>query len=186
MNICVYGAASSKIDQSYIDETEKLGREIAARKFSLLYGAGASGLMGACARGVTAGNGPVIGVVPHFMHVWEPIYEGCTGTIKTETMGERKQVMEDNADAFIIVPGGIGTFDELFQILTLTELGRKNAPIVLYNINGYYDNIIELIDTDIQKGFIRPVVRELFAVCDTPDAALDYIEAELKKKPAEE
>lgn len=179
IKICMYGAASDRIDQKYITAVEELGREIGGRNHKLIYGGGASGLMGACARGVSQVGGSVIGVVPEFMANYEPIFEGCTETIKIETMGQRKQIMEDNADAFIIVPGGIGTFDEFFQVLTLRELDRLNEPIVLFNVEGFYDSLIQVIDECIEKGFIREKVRGLFAVCTTAQEALDFIEAEL-------
>ena len=176
LTICMYGAASDNIDSIYITETEKLGEEIAQHHHGLIYGGGASGLMGACARGAARYGGTIIGVVPGFMNEMEPINRNCTEIIHTETMGERKQVMEDNADAFIIVPGGIGTLDEFFQILTLTELKRKSAPIVLYNINGFYDDLISFIDFGIKKGFIRENVRNICQVCTTAPEALSYIE----------
>ncbi|MDD7113400.1 MAG: TIGR00730 family Rossman fold protein [Lachnospiraceae bacterium] len=178
LTICMYGAASNNIDSIYITETEKLGEEIAQRHHRLIYGGGATGLMGACARGAARYEGTIIGVVPGFMNELEPINANCTEIIHTETMSERKQIMEDNADAFIIVPGGIGTLDEFFQILTLTELKRKFAPIVLFNINGFYDDLISFLNFGIGKGFIRENVREICHVCDTAPEALNYIEHE--------
>ncbi len=182
ITICMYGAASDRIDQKYITPVEELGREIGARYHKLIYGGGASGLMGACARGVARAGGTVIGVVPGFMSSYEPIFEGCTDIIKTETMGQRKQIMEDNADAFIIVPGGIGTFDEFFQVLTLRELDRHNEPIVLFNVEGFYDSLIQVIEECIEKGFIREKVRGLFSVCATGKEALNVIETELEQR----
>lgn len=176
LTICMYGAASDNIDSIYIEKTEELGKVIAERKHKLIYGGGATGLMGACARGAAQANGIIIGVVPAFMDEFELLNDKCTKLIRTKTMSERKQIMEDNADAFIIVPGGIGTFDEFFQVLTLAELKQKNAPIVLFNINGYYDDLISLIDGCIHKGFIRQNVKDLFCVCSSPDETLDKIE----------
>ena len=179
LTICMYGAASDNIDSFYITETEKLGEEIAQRHHRLIYGGGATGLMGACARGAARKGGTIIGVVPGFMNEMEPINSNCTEIIHTETMGERKQIMEDNADAFVIAPGGVGTLDEFFQILTLTELRRKSAPIVLFNTNGFYDDLISFIYVGIEKGFIREGVRELFHVCNTAPEAMDMIEKTL-------
>lgn len=176
LTICVYGAASNNINHIYISETEKLGKELGSRQHKLIYGAGATGLMGACARGVASVGGEVIGVVPSFMSDFELLNESCTELVKTSTMGERKEIMENRSDAFIIVPGGIGTFDEFFQILTLEELKRKSAPIILYNIDGYYDDLINFMDTCVHKGFIRVGVKDLFRICDTPTEALDIIE----------
>lgn len=176
LTICVYGAASDKIDTGFVTETEKLGEEIARRHHQIIYGGGASGVMGACARGAAKAGGTVIGVVPFFMDEFEIINQHCTDIIRTETMGERKEVMENNADAFIIAPGGIGTLDEFFQILTLVELGRKNAPIVIFNINGYYDDLIDFLNTCTQKGFVRERALTLFRVCTTAKDTVDAIE----------
>ena len=176
MTICVNGAASNKIDSVFITETEKLGEEIARRHHQIIYGGGASGVMGACARGAAREGGTVIGVVPNFMDEFEIINNNCTEIIRTETMSERKDVMEDHANAFIIAPGGIGTFDEFFQILTLAELGRKNAPIVIYNTDGYYDDMIVFMKKCTEKGFIRERALSLFRVCTTAEEAIDAIE----------
>lgn len=177
MNICIYGAASDKIAEIYKQKAEKLGAEIARRGHTLIYGAGSTGLMGACAKGAISADGKVIGVAPHFMHDIEDIYSACTTIIHTETMAERKGVMEGNADAFVIVPGGIGTYDELFQALTLKQLKRHNKPIVLYNIDNFYDNIVTTIDDGIKKGFISSAVRDMFVVRYNCRAVVDYIEA---------
>ena len=179
--ICMYGAASDQIDNIYIRETEELGREIARRHYRLIYGGGASGLMGACSRGAAKENGVVIGVVPAFMDEFEELNKHCTRLILTKTMGERKEIMENEADAFIIAPGGIGTFDELFQVLTLIDLNQKKAPIIFFNIEGYYDDLISFLETCIEKGFVRARVRSLFHVCSTPQEALDAIDASIDK-----
>lgn len=176
LTICMYGAGSDKIPKKYITETEALGREIAWRGHTVIYGGGASGLMGAVARGAASAGGIVVGVVPDFIRAYEPIDSETAQLIKVETMAERKKVMEKNSDAFIIAPGGIGTFDEFFQVLTLVELDRTSAPIVLYNINHFYDDLIEVVERCIDQGFIRPIVRELYVLKDTPEEVLDYIE----------
>ena len=178
--ICLYGAASDRIDKEYIKDVEELGKEMARRGHKMIYGAGSSGLMGAAARGMDSKNGHIIGVTPHFMHTFEPIYE-CTTLINTNTMSERKSIMEQYGEAFIIVPGGIGTYDEFFQILTLKELKQTDKPIVIYNVNGYFDKLQELLTDGIQKGFIRKVVPELYYITDNPQKALDIIESELQK-----
>ena len=185
MNITVYGAASEKIDHYYIESVEALGREMARRGHALVFGAGSTGLMGAAARGLSEENGTIIGVTPHFMHTLEPIYERCTKLIHTETMSERKDIMEKLADAFVIVPGGIGTFDEFFQILTLKKLGRHNKPIVLYNVGNFWDNMLGVIGSDIFKGFICSDVADCIAVSETPKSTVDLIER-LVTKAAEQ
>ena len=177
MNITLYGAASDRIDRVYIEKVEELGRAMARRGHTMVFGAGASGLMGAAARGMAAENGRIIGVTPHFMHALEPVSTQCTEVIATETMAERKNIMEAKADAFVIVPGGIGTFDEFFQILTLKVLGRHDKPIILYNINGFWDNMLAVIGTDLIKGFISKSTADAFCICETPESVFHEIEA---------
>lgn len=177
MNITLYGAASDRIDRAYVEGVEALGRAIAKRGHTMVFGAGSTGLMGAAARGMAAERGHIIGVTPHFMHTLEPVSDLCTELIATETMAERKNIMEEKADAFVIVPGGIGTFDEFFQILTLKVLGRHNKPIILYNINGFWDNMIAVIGTDLIKGFINTKTADCFAICETPESVFEEIEA---------
>ncbi len=179
LTICMYGAASNRIDPKYVDAVEAFGREIALKGYRLIYGGGSSGLMGACARGVISEGGTVIGVTPHFLHVMEPVFEECTETIRTESMAMRKQVMEENADAFVIVPGGIGTYDEFFQTLTLKDLGRHHKPIVLYNIDGYFQPTIDLIRTGIEEGFINGHVALAFSVANSLEDVFRQIEEEI-------
>ena len=176
MNITLYGAASEKIDRFYIDEVEELGREMARRGHAMVFGAGSGGLMGAAARGLSQEGGTIIGITPHFMHSVEPIYDQCTRLIHTDTLSERKDIMEKMADAFVIVPGGIGTFDEFFQILTLKKLGRHNKPIVLFNVRNFWDNLLGVIGSDIFKGFIGCDVAECISVSETPKTVVDLVE----------
>lgn len=181
MNICVFGASSSIIDKSYIDQIEELGREIASRGHTLIYGAGASGLMGAAARGAYEKGGKIVGVVPDFfeeedMGVDGRIFQKCTELIKTDSMRERKRIMEDRADAFIIVPGGIGTFEEFFEVLTLKQLERHNKAIAIFNLNGYYNDMMNMLDKAMEKNFLREACRVLYKVFDNDDGILDYIE----------
>jgi len=180
MNITLYGAASDRIDRVYIERVEELGRAMARRGHTMVFGAGASGLMGAAARGMAAEGGHIVGVTPHFMHDLEPVSTQCTEIIATETMAERKNIMEEKADAFVIVPGGIGTFDEFFQILTLKVLGRHDKPIILYNINGFWDNMLAVIGTDLIKGFISKCTADAFCICETPESVFHEIEAPSK------
>ncbi|MCH5211117.1 MAG: TIGR00730 family Rossman fold protein [Oscillospiraceae bacterium] len=181
MEICVFGASSSTIDKTYIDKVEELGQKMAGRGHGLIYGAGASGLMGAAARGAYEKQGKIVGVVPDFfetedMGVDGKIFDKCTELIKTDSMRERKRIMEDMADAFIVVPGGIGTFEEFFEVFTLKQLERHNKAIVILNINGYYDAMIKMLDTAVEHKFLRSACRQLYEVCFDVDAALDYIE----------
>ena len=177
MNICVYGASSNTIDSSYIQQTEYLGRQMAKRGHSLVYGAGANGLMGAVARGAHEEHGKIIGVAPSFFNVDGILYENITELITTETMRERKQIMEDQADAFIMTPGGIGTLDEFFEILTLKQLGRHGKAIVVYNQNGFFEPLLTMMSETAVKGFMTDATNEIYAVMDDADAILDYLES---------
>ena len=178
MRICVYGAASPTIDPEYIRQTEILGEEMAKRGHSLVFGGGANGLMGAAARGVKKGGGSILGVIPKFFEneTIEAIYDKCDELLTPNTMRERKQLMEDNSDAFIITPGGIGTYEEFFEILTLKQLCRHNKPIAIFNIMGYYDGLNEVMNQAMQKNFIRENCSTLFRITDNLDELLGYIE----------
>ncbi len=175
MRICIYGASSCIIDDIYIKETEKLARILAKGGNSLVFGSGTNGLMGAAARGFYAENAEIIGVVPSFFNVDGILFEHCTKIIRTETMRERKQIMEDLSDAFIAVPGGIGTFEEFFEMLTLKQLARHTKPMILYNINGYYDTIIDMLNESVEKKFTNSESMGLFTVLSTPGDAVDYL-----------
>lgn len=178
MFICVYGAASSLIDESYIEAGKELGRKMAKRGHGLVFGGGANGMMGAVAKGVTEENGDILGIIPKFFEEAgaEVSYGKCTEYIYTDTMGERKQLLEDKSDAFIIAPGGIGTFDEFFQTLTLKQLGRHNKPIVVFDINGFFDELANALYKMVQQKFITNDCVELCKVCTDIDEMLDYIE----------
>ena len=176
MRICVYGAASNNIDESYKNAVEKLGRELAKRGHSLVYGAGANGLMGAVARGVYEEKGEIVGVVPSFFNVDGVLFPHCTEMIKTKTMRERKQIMEDNADAFIMVPGGIGTYDEFFEILTLKQLKQHEKPVAIFNVNNYYDEMDKMMQKAVREGFVSKPTIYLYEIIDDIDKIFEYIE----------
>ncbi len=178
MKICVYGAASSLIDNIYIEAGEKLGRKMAKRGHGLVFGGGANGMMGAVARGVAKENGDILGIIPKFFSEAgaEISFNKCTDYIYTDTMGERKQLLEDKSNGFIITPGGIGTFDEFFQALTLKQLGRHNKPIVVFNINGYYDELDRMMDKSIEEKFITDDCKDLYVVINDADKIIEYLE----------
>lgn len=176
MNICVYGASSNIIDKVYIDSCEELGKKMAERGHALIFGAGAGGVMGASARGTYAGGGKIIGIAPGFFDVDGMIFEHCTELIRPETMRERKKMLEEMSDAFIMAPGGIGTFDEFFEILTLKQLSRHTKAIAIFNVNHYFDSLLDMMEKGIEGEFIKEECRELYKVFDNADEMLDYIE----------
>ena len=176
MRICVYGASSNDISSEFIEQGEALGFEMAMRGIGLTFGGGANGMMGAVARGISQGNGHIIGVAPKFFNVDGVLYEKCDELIRPDTMRQRKQIMEDNADGFIITPGGIGTFEEFFEILTLKQLAQLNKPIVIMNTNGYYNDMLSMMQTAVEKEFILESVKTLYEVKTDVNDILDYIE----------
>ncbi|MEE0928762.1 MAG: TIGR00730 family Rossman fold protein [Acutalibacteraceae bacterium] len=179
MRICVYGAASPTIDPRYIEAVEQLGREMVKRGHSLVFGGGANGLMGAVARGVRDEGGHILGVIPTFFadEQIEAVCDFCTELIEPHTMRERKRIMEDNADAFIVVPGGIGTFEEFYEILTSKQLCRHNKPIALYNIMGYFNELCFMMEQSVKKEFVREDCLNLYKVTDDIEELLTYTEA---------
>ena len=176
MQICLYGASSNELDAVYLDSAYDLGRMLAQRGHSLVYGGGAQGVMGAAARGVHDGGGKITGVAPRFLNVDGILYDRCDELIFTDTMRERKAKMEDLADAFLVVPGGIGTFEELFEVMTLKQLGRFDKPIAIYNLMNYYDEMETVLFRAINKRFIRANCRMLYLMSTDQEELFDYIE----------
>ena len=177
MRICIFGASSNEIDPIYMEQTELLAERLARRGHALIFGGGANGLMGAAARGFTAGGGHIIGVAPRFFDIPGVLYEACDEFVYPDSMRDRKKYMEDNADAFIVAPGGIGTYEEFFEVLTLKQLARHAKPIVLFNVNGFFNKLTALIRADTENGFIRKQTEELFACTADADEAVRLVEA---------
>lgn len=182
MNICVFGAASSEIDDKYIKAVEIMGESLAKAGHNLVFGAGGQGLMGAAARGFKKGKSNITGIIPEFFKDAniEAIYEYCDELIYTDTMRERKAKMEDMADAFIIVPGGIGTFEEFFEVLTLKQLGRHKKTIAIYNIDGYYDAMEAMLERSVNEHFIRENCQLLYSCFSDLQSMIDYLEADIQ------
>ena len=178
MKICVYGAASSEIDKSFVEAGEELGRKMAQRNIGLVFGGGRNGMMGSVARGIAQNGGSILGISPKFFEEnnAEISFPECTEFIHTDTMRERKRLLDEKSDAFIITPGGIGTFDEFFEILTLKQLGRHNKAICIFNINGYFDKMLEMMQVCVDQKFITEDCRCLYKVYKDVESMLDYIE----------
>ena len=176
MNICVYGASSATLKDIYYEKTEEFGRAMGKRGHGLVFGGGATGMMGAAARGVAAEKGYILGIAPRFFDQPGVLYEKCTEFIFTETMRERKKLLEEKSDATVVTPGGIGTYEEFFEILTLKSLHRLDRPIVLYNINGYYDGMKVLLRHTADEKFMDPSNLKLCEFMDDPEQILSYIE----------
>lgn len=175
MKICVYCASSETIDPAYLSAGEAFGKALAERGHTLVFGAGKYGVMGAVARGLRENDGSAMGIIPRFFDKLDVMFTDCE-IVYTDTMRERKEIMEDNSDGFVMMPGGIGTFEEFFEILTLKQLGRHHKPIAIYNVNGYYDSMLAMMDNAISEGFMSDKCHSLYRVCSTADETLNYIE----------
>lgn len=176
MKVCIYGASSNVIDKTFLDAGERLGSALAQNNHSLIFGGGANGLMGAVARGAYSENGEIVGICPSFFNVDGALFQNCTQMIYTETMRERKKMLEEMSDAFIVTPGGIGTFDEFFEIYTLRQLGIHKKPIVIFNTDGYYNSLIDMLDNAVDKKFMPDANMNLLFVSDKVQEIISHIE----------
>ena len=176
MRVCVFGASSKDIAQVYFDGAFALGELLARRGHEIVFGGGASGLMGAAARGARSAGGRLIGVAPRFFDQPGVLFD-CDEMVFTETMGERKKAMEDMAEAFVTLPGGIGTFEEFFEALTLKQLGRHAKAMALLNTNGYYSELEAMLRRAVREEFLTPDGKALYETFDEPAALADYIES---------
>lgn len=173
--ICIFAASSATLDQVYTDVAFELGTLFARNGFELVFGGGRTGLMGACARGVKGAGGCVTGVIPKKLNVPGIAYEECDELIVTADMHERKATMERISDAYVALPGGMGTLEELMEVLTLNQLGYLSSPVVLLNTEGFYDELLSQLNTFVVRGFMDEVCLSLFASANTPEEALEKL-----------
>lgn len=181
-NICVYCASSSQINPVYFETAKKLGRFLAANDMKLIYGGSSVGLMGVLADSVLGSGGEVKGVIPRFMVEMEWQHNGLTELTLTETMHQRKEQMVLISDATIALPGGCGTLEELLEIITWKQLGIYKNPIVIVNVNGYFDHLLAQFEQAADELFMRKQHLELWTVVETAEQA---IEAVKNSKPIE-
>jgi uncharacterized protein (TIGR00730 family) len=174
--LCVYCSSSDRLDAKYFAAAEALGRTMVARGWGLVYGGGCTGLMGTVARTVKDGGGRVVGVIPEFMKVKELAFDAADELVTVVTMRERKLLMESRADAFVALPGGWGTLEEIMEILALRQLDVLRRPCVFLNQDGFYDDLLRFFDKMIAERFNKPSNLELFRVARTVDEVLDLIE----------
>ncbi len=173
--ICVYCGSSSGTDQVYTREAHRLGEQIASRGFGLVYGGASIGIMGTVADAVMENGGDVIGIIPEHIADLEVAHNGLADLKVVGGMHERKALMADHADAFIALPGGFGTLDELFEILTWSQLGIHQKPCGLLNTDGYFDDLNNFISNVQQKGFIKPQHRDMLKITADPEELLSHI-----------
>ncbi|MDQ2093313.1 TIGR00730 family Rossman fold protein [Rhodalgimonas zhirmunskyi] len=171
-SICVYCGSRPGARPGYEAAATALGQSIAEAGWRLVYGAGDVGLMGSVARAAQAADGETFGVIPTHLMDMEVGKRDLTRFVVTENMHERKKVMYMNSDAIVVLPGGAGSLDEFFEVLTWAQLGLHSKPILLLNTEGYWDKLTQLIDHVIDEGFAAPSLRDLITVVDTPEAAI--------------
>lgn len=166
-SLCVYCASSDRVDPKYFSVAAALGEAMAQREWGLIYGGGKTGLMGTVARSVKAGGGRVVGVIPEFMKARELAFTEADELISVITMRERKLLMETRADAFLALPGGWGTLEELLEILTLAHLETLQKPVIILNQEGYYDDLLRLFERIVAEKFMHATIRGKYAVAHT-------------------
>jgi uncharacterized protein (TIGR00730 family) len=174
-SVTVYLSSSSDVDAAYHAAANDLGRAIAAAGWSLVYGGNNIGLMGKLADAARAAGGKVIGITPRLMVDEGIADQACDELVVTDNMRIRKGLLEERGDAFIALPGGLGTFEELFEIIVGRILGYHKKPIVLLNIAGYYDPLLAMIEHGIAQKFIRPKARQAYFVANDVAAAIAYL-----------
>lgn len=174
-NVCVYSASSTKIAPVYFAVAEELGQLLALRGINLINGAGSIGLMAATSNACLAAGGTVTGVIPHFMVEQDWHHKGLTQLIETETMHERKQTMAELSDGIIALPGGCGTMEELLEIITWKQLGIYLNPIVILNIDGFYNPLLEMLQRAINGNFMRPEHQNIWQVATSAQEAIGFL-----------
>jgi uncharacterized protein (TIGR00730 family) len=178
--LCVYCGSSGAVDRQYREAATEVGARLAAAGIGLVYGGGRVGLMGLLADAVLAGGGEVIGIIPSRLRDAELAHPGATELVVVKSMHERKRLMAEKADAFAVLPGGIGTLDEMFEILSWKQLGLHDKPILLADVGGYWAPLRQLLDHIVVTGFAREQTRGLLQV--VPNVA--GLMAALSKEPA--
>ncbi|WP_417009255.1 TIGR00730 family Rossman fold protein [Bacteroides congonensis] len=174
-SVCVYSASSTKIDPVYFQAAEELGRLLAEHHIRLINGAGSIGLMCSVADAVLKNGGEVTGVIPHFMVEQNWHHTGLTELIEVESMHERKQKMANLSDGIIALPGGCGTLEELLEIITWKQLGLYLNPVIILNVNRFFDPLLEMLEKAIEENFMRQQHGDIWKVARTPEEAVKLL-----------
>jgi uncharacterized protein (TIGR00730 family) len=178
---CVYCGTGSKVDQIYKDMAESLGKVMAAQKVRLVYGGGKVGLMGIVSQACFHAGGEVVGIIPEHIQEKEIRNDDLTELYVVDSMHTRKRLMVDKSEGFIIMPGGFGTLDETFEILTWKYLGLHDKPVVFLNVNGFYDPLLKMVDNMVEVGFTPFWHRQMYSVVETPEDALTMLRSQPEK-----
>ncbi|MBP3960426.1 TIGR00730 family Rossman fold protein [Gemmata sp. G18] len=182
-SVCVFCGSSPGNSSSYADTARELGRALAAHGLALVYGGGRVGLMGEVASSALAAGGAVVGVIPHSLALKEIAQEDCTELVVVNTMHERKALMADRSDAFVALPGGYGTCDELFEILTWAQLGIHRKPVAILNTNGFFTPLLAWLDHIVTEGLLKSKHRALLVVADSVPELLAKLTAWVPAEP---
>ena len=175
--VCVYCGSSAGTDPAYVAAATRLGEVLADAGIGLVYGGGSVGVMGALAKSMQAHGGEILGVIPEFLSVKENMFRGSTEIVVTRGMHDRKQVMFERSDAFVALPGGIGTLEELVEQLTWAQLGRHRKPILIANLKGFWDGLLGLFEHMAHAGYIHSAARLSFLVADNVEDILPKLRA---------
>jgi uncharacterized protein (TIGR00730 family) len=175
--VCVFCGSSPGTNPAYLESARAMGRTLAERGMGLVYGGGSVGLMGALADAALAAGGEVVGVIPQVLRIRELAHRGLTSLHVVGSMHERKAKMAELAQGFVALPGGLGTLEELAEILTWAQLGLHARPIGLLDVAGYWSHVVAFLDRAVQEGFVPPENRKLLAVAEDPATLLDRFEA---------
>jgi hypothetical protein len=173
--ICVYCSSSDAVDKIYFETAKKLGELIPENGYNLVFGGSEVGLMGELVKSVYASKGKITGIVPKFIKENCKTFEYADEMIVTNNLRDRKALMEENADAFVALPGGFGTLEEILEVLTLKQLGYHNKPVIFINTDGFYDKLIELFEHLYAKHFAKPGSREMYYIAQNAEDAIQYI-----------
>ncbi|WP_207478315.1 LOG family protein [Arenibaculum pallidiluteum] len=179
-SLCVYCGSSSRVDEIYQQAAHAMGTAIAERGMQLVYGGGRVGLMGIAADAALAAGGRVVGIIPEHLQSKEVGHQTLSELLVVDSMHTRKRMMVERSDAFIVLPGGLGTLDEAFEILTWRQLRLHDKPVVVLNTRGYWDPLLKLVEHLIDSGFARPEHRDLYTVV----SEVEEVFAELARAPA--
>jgi uncharacterized protein (TIGR00730 family) len=174
--VCVYCASSTQIKPEYFETTDRLGKIFTNASISVVYGGGSNGLMGKLADSMLESNGKIIGIIPQFMCDENWHHKELSELIVVETMHERKEIMAKMADAVVALPGGCGTLEELLEVITWKQLGIFTKPIVILNLGGYYDALIDMLHRAIDEKFMRNIHKNMWEVVSTPEEVLYAIQ----------
>jgi uncharacterized protein (TIGR00730 family) len=173
--VCVYCGSGMGADPKYAAATRELGQKMVDNAMRLVYGGGHIGLMGVVADAVLDAGGEAVGIIPEHIHIRENQHTGLTELIVVDSMHTRKRLMADRAEAYVVLPGGFGTLDEAFEIITWKQLELHNSPIIFLNVDGFWDPLVKLVQHQIEGGFIHAHNQHLFEVANTVDEAISIL-----------